>query len=93
MPKQIVEQVNNPNIGKIVISTTVSRRDWEYCKRNGLMWSRMLENAISIHREAMEQGETDVKFWKKRIERLKDHIDKYSDYLDKKGLTEDFCNT
>lgn len=77
---------------RVNISTTIKMEDHQYCKANGLMISRLLENAISIHRQAKEMGEeADHLNYQKRLkERLQARLDKYEAFLEHKKLKEEF---
>jgi len=77
---------------RVNISTTIKPDDLQYCKANGLMISRLIENAIGIHRHAKEMGEeADHLNYQKRLkEQLQRRLDKMDAFLEHKNLKGEF---
>ena len=80
-----------PKEKKVVISTTINMGDHEYVKKNRLMFSRLLENAISIHRTAIENGITEdyFNYLKNRMAIASKRIELLNSFIAEKGLTEE----
>jgi len=77
---------------RINISTTIKAEDHQYCKANNLMISRLLENAISIHRQAKELGEEHdhLNYQKRLKEKLQAQNAKFISFLQDKQLLDEF---
>lgn len=79
---------------KIMISTTLNISDYQYCKENKLMFSRMLENAINIHRIAKENGinEDYNNYLKRRLDNLSAKLQHMQTFLEQEKLTDKYLN-
>lgn len=76
---------------RIRISTLVTKDDYDYVKENKLMFSRLLENSISVHRTAHEEGiaENYYNYLKRRSETLKQKLDKVLSFVEDRGLSDE----
>lgn len=77
---------------KIMISTTISSGDYEYVKKMGLMFSKLLENAISIHRVAHEEGisENYVNYLKHKITLMSERLNKANSFIEANNLGDEY---
>lgn len=77
---------------RIVTSTTLSIEDYQYCVNNNLMISKMLANAINVHRMAKEDGvnENYHSYLKRKAELVKERYDSATDFIKKKGMIDEF---
>jgi hypothetical protein len=78
---------------RAIICVSLSAEDKAFCNQNGLSPSRLLQEAISEKRkylsgEILDSNSSLVA----KVERLTDHINKYADFLNKKGLMEEYIS-
>lgn len=77
---------------KVKITTNIPIEDFNWCTDNKLTYSQLLESAISIHRNAVNDGieEDYYKYLKNKIELLGIRLTSYSRFLDEKGILGEF---
>lgn len=82
-------------MARITITTTISTEDHEFCKKHGLKWSRLLENAINITKRAYDEGDNPdlIKHYNKRINEMRERIDKLKGFIESKDLLQEFANS
>lgn len=79
---------------KVVISTTLSSADYNYAKNNHLMFSKLIENAISIHRVAHAEGidENYHNYLKRKLEAMNIRLQKALDFIETQNLSDKYIN-
>lgn len=77
---------------RIHVNTTLSLGDYNYVTSNALVFSKLLENAINIHRIAHEEGinENYHSYLKQRAMIIKERLDKALAVLEKNNLISEF---
>lgn len=78
--------------GRVKITTTIPYQDFLYVKNKFLKFSNLLENAISVHRTAFEEGISEQyhNYLKRKIEVIQERLTKQSIFISEKGLYEEF---
>lgn len=85
-------KINNINNKSVVISTTITLEDYNYVKKQNLKFSRLLANAISVHRVAYNEGvdENYFNYLKRKIELLNDKYQKLNTFIEANNLTDEW---
>lgn len=85
----IQPDINNKTVA---ISTTVTLSDYNYCKHMHLKFSRLLANAINVHRVAYNEGvdENYFNYMKRKIEILNQEYQKVIAFLHSKNLIDEY---
>jgi hypothetical protein len=74
-------------------SCNITNEDWYYCKQQGLKFSTLLQERIAEHR-AITSGAIvqNVQEERRKREVFQEKAQKLFDFLEAKGLTEEFYN-